>query len=323
MLLLAVVGCSHPEAAPQPAPAAVEPGPMPRTIGEFALVDTSTFDFPNGGIMYRYRDSAGFQPDVFRYPVTSGTGPCTGACLSDASAHEVATYRHSVPEQVRRGYIDSVQLVSDEAIVPERGSWLTPGRHARFRLFRDGKQYESHFVIVAGQELFLKVRATFLPGSVTPEHLHKFISQLLASAPPDYRCPDGPSASAGMTMSTALLAASHDLPPRIDSALADEGYALEYRSVDETDGRWRTAPRFSWPPDSPGASLAGESKAGLMLYVASQVRGDSVYFQVDAQSLCATGGKAGPENDPGGTLEALAVIELTAAATTDSSKSVR
>jgi hypothetical protein len=296
---------------------------MPRILGEFALVDTSTFDFPNGGIMYRYRDSAGFQPDVFRYPVASGTGPCTGACLIDASASEVATYRRSIPELVRRGYVDSVQFVNDEPVMPERGSWLTPGRHARFRVFRDGREYESHIVILAGQELFLKVRASFTPGSVSPGHLQQFIMQLLAAAPPEYRCPEGLSTSDGMVMSTVLPAATHDLPPRIDSALAEEGFAVEYRAVDETDGRWRTAPRFSWPPDSPGATLAGESKPGLILYVASQVRGDSVYFQVDGHSLCASGGKGSTGTDPGGTLEALAVLELTAAATTDSSKAVR
>jgi len=296
---------------------------MPRVLGEFQLVDTSTFESPNSGIMYRYRDSAGFRPDVFRYPVSVGTGPCNACCLRSAAAGELATYRRTIPEQVRRGYVDSVELVNDEPIVPGRGSWLTPGRHARFRLFREGKEYESHFVILAGQEQFLKVRATFLPGSVTSARLQEFIAQVLASAPPQYRCPAGPSTTEGIVMYTALPAANNDLPPRIDSLLAEEGYAVDYRSVDATDGRWRTAPRFSWPSDSPGATLTGESKPGLMLYVASQVRGDSVYFQVDGQSLCATDGGGKTGTDPGSSLEILAVMELTSATTLDTAKAVR
>lgn len=293
---------------------------MPVNLGGLALVDTSTFESPNSGIMYRYRDSTGFQADVYRYPVTDALAPCTGKCLTEAAAREIETYRKLVPELIRRGIVDSVQFLREEPLAPRGTSWLSPGWHATFRIFRQGKELESHFVVLAGQETLVKLRASYPPQAFSAARLNQFIESLLDLAPPQYACPEGPSTADGITMSAAFTAADHDLPARIDSSLAALGYQVEYRTLDDTDGRWRTAPRFDL---TEGVDAAGTPNPGVVLYVATQIRGDSVYYQTRAQLLCAFPSDQKNGTAEGNVVQMIAAMTLTSSATSDSTAPAR
>jgi hypothetical protein len=142
---------------------------------------------------------------------------------------------------------------------PPKQSWLRKGRYGRLVGTRNDRPVESHYFVFAGQETFIKVRSTFVPGALDPKALEIFVDDLLASVTPHYECP-----GVTLTRDPSVLylpifipieAPMQSLPRLVDSILTGMGYGFDFRWIDE--GRWRTLPVLidvpprSWGPPFP------------------------------------------------------------------------
>lgn len=299
--------------APLEAPSLV--GGMPGRIAGFELVDTFAFPEASAGVSYRYRDSAGLTLDVYRYPIPAQVGPCAGDCLVRAAEAEVEAFRAAAPEFVRRHLWDSLVVVQDGGAAVPTGSWLAPGRHLTLRLVRQGRSYESHVAVFAGQEIFVKLRMTFAPDSARRRSALQFLAALPEAAPPEYRCPAGPLDVPGVMISSRGPRRLDHAPQRVQAALEHLGYTVAYRGEgDAGTSYWRTAPRF-FRPGRPGAqALASGPSPGVVVFVVLRTAGDSSAYQVFAHALCTVPGDRAEVQRAARALEMTAVGEVTSRA---------
>jgi|GEM_PF-6336511 len=268
---------------------------MPRDLPGYEVIDTSVFEQANAGLMYRYSGANGFVPDIYLYPMRPRGSLCTGDCRERAAKDELASFKDLIPALIQRGYYDSMVVVSERAAPAPAGSWLGTGRHAKLRWVRRGETMESHFVVYAGEEQLLKLRASFPVGAVSDEQLDAFLQALLAGTPAPYSCAKGPSTA---DMTVVSVSTAH--PPArvvavIDSVMGTSPRTIDFRAPDQ--GIWRSAPTFTWPAGTATEAWHGSVSPGYVLFATAAPAGDSTKVQIGAQVLCR------PEGGSNGNVE--------------------
>jgi len=295
--VLSLASCTpKPTSGPSPQPASASalpaatgpraPGvpPMPRDIPGYQVIDTSVFEQPNSGLMYRYSGANGFVPDIYLYPMRPRGSLCTGDCREQAAKDELASFRELIPALIQRGYYDSMVVVDERAAPVPAGSWLGTGRRAKLRWVSRGVTKESHFVVYAGQEQLLKLRASFPVGSVSDEQLESFLQELVARTPAPYSCAKGASTADMTVVSVATARPAVRVAAVLDSVLRTSPRVIDFRAPDQ--GNWRGAPTFTWPAGSASEGWHGAVSPGYILFASAAPAGDSTKVQIGAQVLC-------------------------------------
>lgn len=292
LILLAgsLVACGgHP--APQVGPAhPTGPRPadlfqLPREVPGYTFVDTSAFPQANAGISYRYRGANGLRPDVYLYPHPPAASLCRGECRDDAARVEAANFRDLLPALIERKYYDSMVVIGDEPLRVPSGSWVGEGRHLTLRTVSHGQTATSHFMVWAGAETYLKIRATYPIGTVPDTQVRAFAEEILRRTPPPYTCGSGPSNAQVVSVSTAFPDMPKVLVQRIDSVLGASATSLDFRAPDR--GLWRSAPTFTWPSGTATERWTRTTNPGYVLFVRAEPQGDSTSVSFSAQTLCA------------------------------------
>jgi hypothetical protein len=274
-------------------------------------MDSSTFEQANAGIQYQYVAENGFRPNVYVYPHAPAQGLCLGDCRTAMARREVESFKELTSAMIQRGYYDSMTVVRDESFPAPAGSWLGEGRHVTLRVVQRGEVGESHFLVWAGQETLVKIRATYPVGQFPTTQLKTFANELVAEFPPRYSCPLAPSRSNSITASVVLPKLDQALADRIDGAFADLPAGLSYRAP--AQGQWRSEPTFVIPRGVPPTIASPERNPGYILSVTFEPRGDSVSMAVTTAPLCEVPATGEPNRSEPGMVYATMISVLTSA----------
>ncbi|HEU5185699.1 MAG TPA: hypothetical protein VFU01_14090 [Gemmatimonadaceae bacterium] len=149
----------------------------PRRLGAFELVDTHVYPIASLGTQYRYRDSTGFQPDVYVYP---GNLAEHGTDTLGALREEAREFVETLPHGRARGYYQSYRVLADTVLtVPlPRGDRVV--HRITLAMKRDGADQDSYFYVTAIGREFVKVRVTQPRGTVPAARVDAFVQELLA-----------------------------------------------------------------------------------------------------------------------------------------------
>jgi hypothetical protein len=151
---------------------------MPRTLGDFVLVDTQRFSVPGAGTGYRYAGPKGLKPDVYVYPGDlEAFGTDTAAALRAA----VDEFLQILPTARARGQFTDFEVRSNTAARRDiAGRPLLVHRVVVEK--RVGERVlDDYFHIAVLRDNYVKVRTTFERGLATEEDVEHFVRQMLAS----------------------------------------------------------------------------------------------------------------------------------------------
>jgi hypothetical protein len=317
LIFLAVTACTPPSVTNQSSPLgrnalrAASTPPLPRSLPGYEVRDTSIFEEPNSGVMYRYQGPGTFVPDVFLYPVPPQGALCQGTCRSEVAEAEVGAFRQSIPTLIARGYADSIVDFLENSVQAPAQSWVGNGYHLRFRLVRRGASRDSHLYVFAGLESFVKFRATFSPGTVPDSLLDSFVQTILIQAPPPYTCAAGYRTEPGISVSVTLAETATELASAVGAAFERLGYTLDYQGPHF--GLWRTLPSFEWPAGTDSEDWHGASSPGLTLFAMLTEKQDSIVATFSSQAVCNQAASSRNKKDETTVLQTLSALQLTTA----------
>lgn len=150
----------------------------PRRLGAVELIDTHTYPIANLGTQYRYRDSTGFQPDVYVYP---GDLADHGTDTLGALRAEAREFVETLPHGQARGYYQSYKVLADTVLSIPLPTGDRVVHRITLAMRRDGADQDSYFYVTAIGREFVKVRVTQPRGTVPEARVEGFVQELLAS----------------------------------------------------------------------------------------------------------------------------------------------
>lgn len=215
----------------------------PGTVAGFRMMGHEMLDEPGAGAHLRYeRPGNPAWIDVYVYPVHADPG-CTRGCDSLAVQRESDEFAGLIPELLRRGYYDSLRVDRDQAVSLGAPGAARYGRHLVLRGGREGQAVTSHFYLVSGGEVLVKVRATYPPDAsldgAVDEFARGFVDGALRSV---NACAGGPAPSEGLSLTARVTASFEAARAQVRPALERLGYTVE------NDGdSWWTQPVYAWP----------------------------------------------------------------------------
>jgi hypothetical protein len=262
---------------------------VPHDIPGYSIIDSTTFREPNAGRSFRYSDGSGFEPDVYIYPMPPGDEPCVAGCLAEAAEREYGNFKGLFPALIQRKYYDSIVVIREEPAAVPAGSWLGKGRHATLRMVVQGQSHESHFIVYAGRDQFVKVRVSAPVDAGVGPRLDAFLGELVARAPAPFSCARGETDAQGIMVSVALRHPPEQVAHVIDSVLGTPPRGIDYQLADQ--GYWRSLAIFSWPGGSGSEDWHDRANPGYRLTLATRAEGDSTKLQVASRTLCRPEGK--------------------------------
>lgn len=259
------------------------------------------FDDPSFGVMLR--DS--LTVDVFLYPGADLTTQCPTECAATVLDGEVVGFIASFPEMERRGYANSISVVSDQAMTPAADDRWKMGRHLRLRMIRRGVHEQSDFYLSYMAGFSVKLRASYLPDSANATVIAEFSRRtvppltdpVLAQAP----IPDEKHIGVSVTLPGSVATAFSQLI----TALRKQGYTIADSS--RATGRIMTAPYFDWPRGSEKETWHGSDSPGVMIIATMSPKGDSIAVEITGRSPTIAGWK---NADVANTLELMSVMML-------------
>lgn len=247
----------------------------------FLLAERTALGGANAGIMYRYLRADGVGVDLFVTPLPPSLDPCREACADSALAILSAEFAQAV---VDAGGPDSLRLAGSTVVTPPQGSWLERGRLTAIHAYADSSGIDSYLWLYLGQETLVQVRGPHPAGGITFATLNQVVSTLVVSVPPIYDCPDGLSDVPAQVRLVPLDFQMTRLQGLVDSTLLALGYSFVYR--DSTHGRWRTAPRYTWPDSSAVARAARWGRPGIELVTVVALDEGHSLLAMSARPVC-------------------------------------
>ncbi len=160
------------------APGAVRLDSVPDQVGAFRRTETFTYPRADAGTLYRFRGGGSLDPDVYVYPVspeTRGKGPGP----REWAASEGPMFRLVLAAQQAQGRLESVRMVADSAVRWTVGTAPLDGWHTVARVTLQGQERDTHQLLFGIGDDFVKVRASFAPGSASDAELRQFAQALL------------------------------------------------------------------------------------------------------------------------------------------------
>jgi len=256
----------------------------PPTVGEFRLIGHEVLEEPGAGAHMRYERPG--QPawiDVYVYPVAADSG-CTAGCDSLAVRREAGDFTGMIPELLRRGYYDSLRVVSDQRMSLGAAAKPLYARHLALRGGREGQGVTSQFYLVAAGEVLVKVRATYPPDPSLDGALEAFARGFVEAALGTVNaCPGGEPMNEGYGLGIPLASPPAAVRPRVKAALERLGYALEPDTRPDT---FVTLPVREWPARDVWDRVRTHRHPGVQVMVELRAEGSGTEMRVSARTLC-------------------------------------
>lgn len=186
-LLIAASACTGtapsraaaPAPARAPAAAAAITVAVPRQVAGFGLMLRHDYDDPRAGVQLRYSGPDSVVADVFVYPGPDLARDCARACAAQVLSEEIAAFRASFPELLRRGYVQAIAVAADESLVPPEGAPWQLGHHLRLAVTRAERPQRSEFYLFYVPGYRVKVRSTFDDTSPHLQSVDAFVAGIV------------------------------------------------------------------------------------------------------------------------------------------------
>ena len=153
------------QASGSPAPPPAERGVrlrVPQQVADFHLLVRE--DSPSDHeVLLRFVGPDSLRADVFVYPGPDFANRCDSMCAVRVLEEEVANFRSLFPELIRRKYVDSIAVLSDETIQPAGPDRWRLARRLTLAAPRAGQAEHSelHLFYLTGARV--KIRTSFVP----------------------------------------------------------------------------------------------------------------------------------------------------------------
>jgi hypothetical protein len=255
---------------------------VPDSVGQFQRVETKRFPEAANGTMFRYRRGDRLVADAFLYPGPDLGVACDLACAGRLLAREGDGFVSSLPELVRRQYIDTVGTVHDSTLTPSsRANWQL-GRHVHYETRMRGDARWSDLFLFYLPNLRVKVRATYEPGDVHRNDIAAFAHALMDGLTSDTSAEQESELGRMINISTRFVGSPAELYPTALAVLRGQGFQIDDSS--STSVRIVTAPNYQSPAGTPSASLPVTESPGFRLIVELRETGDSTHVVTSAQA---------------------------------------
>lgn len=161
---------------------------LPAQVADFQLRGQQRE--PNGAeVLLRFAGPDSVRADVFLYPGPDFAHGCDSVCAAQLLEAEVADFRSLFPEMIRRRYVDSIAVESDEAVPPSGpGTWRL-GRRLVMATRHAGQAERSELHLFYLPGLRVKIRVSYAP---TAERMRVVDAFAAALVPALLRSDDGP-----------------------------------------------------------------------------------------------------------------------------------
>jgi hypothetical protein len=189
-----------------------------------------------------------------------------------------------IPELLRRGYYDSLRVVSDQRMSLGAAARPLYTRHLVLRGAREGTVVTSQFYLAAAGEVLVKFRATYPPDPSLDGTLEAFARDFMEAALGTVRaCPGGEPMNEGYALRIPLASPPVAVRPRVKAALERLGYALEPGTGPDD---FETLPVREWPAREAWSRVSSYPHPGVQVRVQLRAEGSGTEMSVSARTLC-------------------------------------
>jgi hypothetical protein len=256
----------------------------PAAVGEFRMTGHEVLEQPGAGAHLRYERPG--QPawiDVYVYPVAADSG-CTAGCDSLAVRRESDEFAGMIPELLRRGYYDSLRVVSDQRLSLGAAARPLYARHLVLRGGREGTVVTSQFYLVAAGEVLVKFRATYPPDPALDGAVKTFARDFVEAAVGTVAaCAGGPPQGEGISLTAELPLPLDSVRARVQPALERLGYTLHAGTPADT---WVTQPLREWPARELWNMMKEVPSLGMQVRVEAHGDAAKSNLAISARATC-------------------------------------
>lgn len=154
----------------------------PAEVAGFRLEGRHDYPDPRYGVNLRYTRGGGAYVDVYVYPGVRVDAACDAAC---AVGQEADGFVSGLPELVRSGSYERMEVTGDRPLHPGAGAPWAFGRHVALRVRRQGRTMDSQFYLYSFPGFMVKVRATYAPSDAMQRDVEAFVAELLTRLLPE------------------------------------------------------------------------------------------------------------------------------------------
>jgi hypothetical protein len=263
---------------------------VPQRVAGFSLLDRHDYEDKSSGVQLRYTTPDSVMADVFVYPGADLVKDCAIECATKVLDQEIAGFREIFPEMIKRGYVQTMSVVSEERLVPPAGASWRLGHHLRLAVTRDNRPLRSEFYLYYLPGYRVKVRATYEDTPPQTESITAFVAGIVPAlvgtashGPAVAQSSAAPAASDRNAISISVKHANQ--PAQVFQAAAralrEAGFVVADSS--SSTGELNTSPSFAWPAGSDKEKWHGADSPGVVLHVVARaISADSTFFGVTA-----------------------------------------
>src|SRR5690242_4461464 len=132
------------------------------------------FDDRSLGVMLRYQRADSMRVDVFVYGGPDLASDCPVSCAAKVIDQDVDAFVSAFPEMVKRGYTDSIAVVTRRSLEPAPNDRWRLGRYLRLRLVTKGVVENSDFYLYYLPGVRVKLRASYPVDSARATAVSEF-----------------------------------------------------------------------------------------------------------------------------------------------------
>jgi hypothetical protein len=152
---------------------------VPRRVAGFDMRSRRDYRDRDAGVVLRYVRPDSMVIDVFVYPGPDLRTRCAGECARKVMDDEIDTFRVGFPEMIRLGYVQTIEIVTDEPVLPPVGAAWQLGRHLHLVVQRDQRLQRSDFYLFYLPGYRVKVRGTFVATEQRLHELEAFAAEIV------------------------------------------------------------------------------------------------------------------------------------------------
>jgi len=263
---------------------------VPQAIGAWAFAGRHDYEDPALGVVVRYQRPDSLRADVFAYPGPDFASRCPLACAKDVLDREIKDFISAFPEMIRRQYVDTIFVVSDDTLSPAADEAWQLGRHLVLSVKSKGTAERSDFYLLYLHGFRIKLRASYVADSAhvhaIEEFAHIVVPAMLMRPPVAQREGNRAPTERPIGVSVTILGRQPEVFHRLAGAVVQQGYTIADSST--TDGRIVTAPLIGWPKGAATESWHGKDSPGVVLYISAHAKGDSTAIEIGSRSPTVT-----------------------------------
>ena len=260
---------------------------IPDSVGVFAETERKDFDDPSLGTMIRYQRADSLRVDVFVYPGADLTKQCPVDCARKYIDEEVDDFISAFPEMIKRGYSDSIAVITRRTLAPAPDDRWELGRYLRMRMVTKGVVDNSDYYLFYLPGFRLKLRATYPADSASAIAVEAFSHQVVPAFLSRATVASKGDKQEHIVVSVTLLGTPDSLFTQLLATLVKQGYTIADSS--RASGRIVTAPHMGWPAGSEADKWHGAKSPGVIIGVDLEAKGDSTAVRIRGISPTVAG----------------------------------